>query len=77
MMDMGQEPIFSEFSPVLAPGGGAGGRRRPIPGLRRADGEEEGRAERHWREVGRGGGENPEDPPAPEDRERWRERRLS
>ena len=65
MTGMTPEPVFLERPPFFA------------PELRCADGEEERRAERHWREVGRGGGENPEDPPAPEDRERWRERRLS
>jgi len=63
MTGMTPEPVFLERPPFFA------------PGLRCADGEEERRAERHWREVGRGGGEIPEDPATPE--ERWRERRIS
>ena len=61
-------PLPPECSPLFTPF---------VPGFRCADGEEERRADRHWREVGRGGGEIPEDPATPEDRERWRERRFS
>ena len=68
----GPEPVH--FSDVVARGEAL---RRERPRLHCADGEEERRAERHWRQIPRRPGEFPELPEPPEDRERWRERPIS